>query len=163
MSFTSEIYSLSCFNNNDPDKGIACYRKYFNNAKNIIEKCPTGDNTCNKRAMDELNAGVGPCKCDLERERLWCNWIDIGKTTQAFGFSNPTKNVALAAHYKKKCPSYLKHYQHLFKDCRGCDAKSDAQFWCKNEPLIETWCKGRRNESSLIDMQNSVSDFLNRF
>ena len=166
LSFTFEIYSLSCFVNGDPTIGIDCYRKYFDDAKRITENCAINDESCYVKTMDTLNAGAVACKCDFRIANTWCNWVDPERFTQGFMVNVPANladSTKLPSIQMEKCEGYLSHYQNLFKECRGCDEKSGPQFWCKNEPLIETWCKGRRNESSLIDMQNSVSDFLNRF
>ena len=59
-------------------------------------------------------------------------------------FSNPTENATLTANFKKKCPIYLKNYQNLFKNCRGYDGEIGTKFQYQNEPIIESWCLGKR-------------------
>ena len=64
----------------------------------------------------------------MKNEKLWYKWIDDGRNTQVFMFSNPTENATLTANFKKKCPIYLKNYQNLFKNCRGYDGEIGTKF-----------------------------------
>lgn len=140
LSFTFEIYSLSCFVNNDPNKGLGCYRKHFDEAKNIIKNCSFGNN-CGYEALKALDNGAPICKCDKEEYKLRCNWRDVGRVTQAFQVYKPnSKDDPKSPIFMEKCKAYLTQHQTFFKDCRGCDEKMGPQFWCANEPLIESWC-----------------------
>lgn len=159
LSFTFEIYSLSCFVNKDPNNGIACYNDYINKAKEILETCPSDDTTCNSRAVIALNTGAGPCGCDIEIDKLWCNWIDPGRVTQAFQVAVANENSVDFSTKMKICQGYLTHYKNIFADCRGCVNEGGPQFWCKNDLLTEAWCEfNRANPSN----SNTIARTKNR-